>query len=333
MVKIERAERGKIDHFSFTLTDKDGNRVFGICLRGVGAGDGRNYSVRRRERKCYCIISRNPYFSLFRDVLTQAYSLSLLRPGGEKSFLWEIFSSPLPPPGEAILVPSSTKNRMYRSLSFVTPIYTASFYRETPIVPLIQPLGPEQFLLVLSAALCERRLIFVAEDVGTLSAAVHAAAAMLYPFQWQHIFIPLLPSRLLSYAAAPVPYMIGIRRYLLPMLFKEAIDDVVIIDLDSGECTAHGNVVIKDFVGSAGTAMKQATETLNRVTAGMTKLLSATTKGPVAGGDKDRDLVACLLSDLRAGMSRQPGASGALFRLGKSAADGSRERLFSSFNV
>ena len=47
---------------------------------------------------------------------------------------------------------------------------------------------------------------------------VHAASAMIAPFQWQHVCIPLLPSSLLSYAAAPVPYLIGVQRYLLARL-------------------------------------------------------------------------------------------------------------------
>jgi hypothetical protein len=159
---------------------------------------------------------------------------------------------------------------------------------------------------------------------------------MLYPFQWQHVFIPLLPSKLLSYAASPVPFMIGVRRYLLPNLLKEAIDDILLVDLDTGECTTYGKVPVKDFVGSAGTFQRQAVESLDRVKAGMLKAFSSSTGKTVpsgAIGDKDRDLAACLLADLRAGISRKPGGSGGktslisqVSALGKTAADGSKER-------
>lgn len=273
--------------------------------------------------------SRNPFFSFFRTVLTQAYGLSLLRPGGERVFIEQVYRHPIPQPGGSVRIPCIEGNKMYRPLQFVTPLHKGLFYRETPIVPLAKALGPEQFLLILSAILCERRIIFVAEDVGTLSGAVNAAAAMLYPFRWPHMFIPLLPSKLLSYAAAPTPYMIGVRRYLLPLLHKEVIDDVVIVDLDSGECTMHGNCQIKNFVGAAGTVRKQATESLSRMTAGMSKLLSSTkTTGPATGDD--RDLVACLLADLKSGMSKMPRNNGDIsdmFRMGKSATDGSIERF------
>ena len=328
VIKLERAERATVDHYSFTLTDKDGGRIYGICLRGLDRGGGRRHDVQRRVRKCYCIITRNPFFSFFRAILTQAYGLSLLRPGGENIFLEQVYQHPFPSPGDPVIIGCDAGNKMFRPLRFATPRHAGLFYRETPLVPLARALGPEQFLLILSAALCERRLIFVAEDVGTLSNGVNAAAAMLYPFHWPHMLIPLLPSNLLSYAAAPTPYMIGIRRYLLPKLFKEAIDDVVIIDLDSSECTIHGNCAVKDFVGSASTVRKQATESLSRMTAGVSKLLSSSKMtGPTASDD--RDLVACLLADLRSGMSKMPkghGAQSDMFRMGKSAAEDSIER-------
>ena len=48
-------------------------------------------------------------------------------------------------------------------------------------------------ITLLAALLLERRVILVAKERDTVSAAVHAAAALLYPFRWQHIYLPLLP--------------------------------------------------------------------------------------------------------------------------------------------
>ena len=48
-------------------------------------------------------------------------------------------------------------------------------------------------MTLLAALLLERRVILVAKERDTVSAAVHAAAALLYPFRWQHIYLPLLP--------------------------------------------------------------------------------------------------------------------------------------------
>ena len=54
-------------------------------------------------------------------------------------------------------------------------------------------LTPRQAVTLVASLLLERRIILVARDADTVSAAVHAANALLYPFRWQHIYLPLLP--------------------------------------------------------------------------------------------------------------------------------------------
>jgi hypothetical protein len=65
-------------------------------------------------------------------------------------------------------------------------------------------------LRTFAAVLCERRVLFVSSSVARLSACVHAAAALVHPFAWQHVFIPILPKALLDYVLAPMPYVIGV---------------------------------------------------------------------------------------------------------------------------
>jgi hypothetical protein len=51
--------------------------------------------------------------------------------------------------------------------------------------------------------LLEMRVIFVSSQVPKLSACVHAAVALLLPFEWQNIFVPVLPKIWLDYLTAP----------------------------------------------------------------------------------------------------------------------------------
>ena len=46
------------------------------------------------------------------------------------------------------------------------------------------------------ALLLERRILMLATDSDRVSAAVHAAAALIFPFRWHHIYLPLLPHAL-----------------------------------------------------------------------------------------------------------------------------------------
>jgi hypothetical protein len=54
ILKIEKAVVSKNEHYVFALTDKDRNRVYGICMRGLFRGENRRYDVKRRIKHCLC---------------------------------------------------------------------------------------------------------------------------------------------------------------------------------------------------------------------------------------------------------------------------------------
>uniref|UniRef100_A0A8B9F497 DENN domain containing 5B n=3 Tax=Psittaciformes TaxID=9223 RepID=A0A8B9F497_9PSIT len=55
--------------------------------------------------------------------------------------------------------------------------------------------------LSLPPCLDYQRLMTVAEGITTL----------LFPFQWQHVYVPILPASLLHFLDAPVPYLMGLQ--------------------------------------------------------------------------------------------------------------------------
>ena len=62
-----------------------------------------------------------------------------------------------------------------------------------PLARLLWHLPARAMVSLIEALLLERRILMVAQDKDTVSAAVHGAAGLLYPFSWQHIYLPLLP--------------------------------------------------------------------------------------------------------------------------------------------
>jgi hypothetical protein len=48
-------------------------------------------------------------------------------------------------------------------------------------------------LTLIASLLLERRVVLVGQSRDTVSLAVQAASALLYPFKWHHIFLPILP--------------------------------------------------------------------------------------------------------------------------------------------
>jgi len=77
-----------------------------------------------------------------------------------------------------------------------------------PLARLLWHLPARELVSLIEALLLERRILMVAQDKDTVSAAVHGAAAMLYPFQWQHIYLPLLPLALKVISIEVASYII-----------------------------------------------------------------------------------------------------------------------------
>uniref|UniRef100_A0A4W5RZ47 UDENN domain-containing protein n=1 Tax=Hucho hucho TaxID=62062 RepID=A0A4W5RZ47_9TELE len=74
-----------------------------------------------------------------------------------------------------------------------------------------------------ASMLHERRIIITSSKLSTLTACVHGSAAMLFPMNWQHIYIPVLPPHLLDYCCAPMPYLVGVHLSLLEV--SQTIED------------------------------------------------------------------------------------------------------------
>ncbi|XP_025779671.1 DENN domain-containing protein 1A isoform X2 [Puma concolor] len=84
-----------------------------------------------------------------------------------------------------------------------------------------------------ASMLYERRILIICSKLSTLTACIHGSAAMLYPMFWQHVYIPVLPPHLLDYCCAPMPYLIGIHLSLMEKVRNMALDDVVILNVDT----------------------------------------------------------------------------------------------------
>ncbi|NWU69729.1 DEN1B protein, partial [Pterocles burchelli] len=88
-------------------------------------------------------------------------------------------------------------------------------------------------LQLYASMLHERRIIITSSKLSTLTACVHASAALLYPMYWQHIYIPVLPPHLLDYCCAPMPYLIGVHLSLIERVKNRSLEDVVLLNVDT----------------------------------------------------------------------------------------------------
>lgn len=53
--------------------------------------------------------------------------------------------------------------------------------------------------------------MYVFIDYQKLMAVAEGITTLLFPFQWQHVYVPILPASLLHFLDAPVPYVMGLQ--------------------------------------------------------------------------------------------------------------------------
>eukprot|EP00124_Ichthyophonus_hoferi_P000069 Ihof_evm22s2 gene=Ihof_evmTU22s2 len=91
-------------------------------------------------------------------------------------------------------------------------------------------------------ALLEHRIIFFSEHTSVLHPAAECLISLLYPFYWYHVYIPVLPTSMLSFVQAPMPFIAGVNSIHKAdiMAAGELVDGLVYVDLDNHTLTSNG---------------------------------------------------------------------------------------------
>ncbi|KFO82575.1 DENN domain-containing protein 1A, partial [Cuculus canorus] len=203
-------------NFTFVLTDIDSKQRFGFCRLSSGA------------KSCFCILSYLPWFEVFYKLLNVLADYSAKGQDSQRSELLDtLHKLPIPEPGTSVHLG-------------VHSYFTVPDIRELPSIPENRNLT-EYFVAVdvnnmlhlYASMLYERRILICCSKLSTLTACIHGSAAMLYPMFWQHVYIPVLPPHLLDYCCAPMPYLIGIHLSLMEKVRNMALEDVVILNVDT----------------------------------------------------------------------------------------------------
>ncbi|XP_069410580.1 DENN domain-containing protein 2B isoform X4 [Ovis canadensis] len=250
--------------FSFMLTGEDGSRRFGYCRRLLPSGKG------PRLPEVYCVISRLGCFGLFSKLLHGSVCARHFppwavgkpsprgqRPWGKPSaqelhsqevldeverrrgisaalvypFMRSLMESPFPAPGKTIKVKTFLPGAGNEVLELRRP--TDSRLEHVDFECLFTCLSVRQLIRIFASLLLERRVIFVADKLSTLSSCSHAVVALLYPFSWQHTFIPVLPASMIDIVCCPTPFLVGLLSSSLPKLKELPVEEALMVNLGS----------------------------------------------------------------------------------------------------
>lgn len=98
-------------------------------------------------------------------------------------------------------------------------------------------------LMVFTAALFESRILFISSYWSVLMKVSESLRALMYPLLWPHVYLPVLPKRMLQYLECPTPFIIGVEKSSLDDATMTELlnEDMLVVDLDKG-CVLRGEI-------------------------------------------------------------------------------------------
>uniref|UniRef100_A0A4W3IWX4 DENN domain containing 5A n=1 Tax=Callorhinchus milii TaxID=7868 RepID=A0A4W3IWX4_CALMI len=159
--------------------------------------------------KCICLITPMPFMQACKKVLEQlhqAVTSPQPPPLPLESYVYNIlYEVPLPPAGRSLKFLG-----VYGSIVCQRPSINELPLFDFPINEMFELLGLENVLQLFTCALLEIQILLYSQHYQRLMTVAESITALLFPCQWQHVYVPILPASLLHFLDAPVPYMMGL---------------------------------------------------------------------------------------------------------------------------
>ncbi|ERE88956.1 DENN domain-containing protein 2D-like protein [Cricetulus griseus] len=177
-----------------------------------------------RLPKVYCIISCIGCFGLFSKILDEVEKRHQISTAVIYPFMQGLREAAFPAPGKTVTLKSFIPDSGTEFISLTRPL--DSHLEHVDFSALLHCLHFEQIIQIFASAVLERKIIFLAEGLSTLSQCIHAAAALLYPFSWAHTYIPVVPESLLATVCCPTPFMVGVQMRFQQEVMESPMEEV-----------------------------------------------------------------------------------------------------------
>uniref|UniRef100_S4RUF8 Uncharacterized protein n=1 Tax=Petromyzon marinus TaxID=7757 RepID=S4RUF8_PETMA len=161
--------------------------------------------------KCICLIAPMPFVQACRKALTQLHTAVTSPqppPLPLESYVYNLlYEVPLPPLGRSL---------RFSSVYMPPVVCQRPGPHELPLFDyclreVFELLGLENVVQLFTCALLEHQILLLSRDYQRLMVVAEGIMVLLFPFSWQHVYVPILPASLLHFLDAPVPYLMGLQ--------------------------------------------------------------------------------------------------------------------------
>uniref|UniRef100_A0A7N6ANU9 DENN domain containing 5B n=1 Tax=Anabas testudineus TaxID=64144 RepID=A0A7N6ANU9_ANATE len=200
-----------MDSLVSSMDESDAESLAGVsgCLGCAGSFEPARDTL--YVSKALCLISPLPFLQASRQFLSQlhqAVTSQTAPPLPLESYIHNIlYEVPLPPPGRSLRF-----HGVQGPIVCQRPGADELPLGEYPLGEAFSLLGVDNMVQLLTCALLETQILLYSQDYQRLMTIAEGVTTLLFPFQWQHIYLPIVSTSLHHLLDAPVPFLMGIQR-------------------------------------------------------------------------------------------------------------------------
>lgn len=124
-----------------------------------------------------------------------------------------LYNVPVPLPGKSLkfFVPNDepAKSPLELVIHHPTPLQELPML-DYPLKDMFTWLGADCVIQLFTCVLLENQVLLRSTDFHKLMVVSECITALLFPFSWQHVYVPILPASLHHFLDAPVPFIMGL---------------------------------------------------------------------------------------------------------------------------
>ncbi|CAL1678072.1 unnamed protein product [Lasius platythorax] len=208
------ARKGQDGHNTRSLP-----RHFKLSAHSPGAALGYYDSIKDKllVTKSISLLCQQPYLYAAKTFLTNLYKCVPRHPGpglSLESYVYNLlYNIPVPLPGKSLkfFVPNDEPAKLPLELVIHQPSSLLELpMLDYPLKDVFTWLGADYLIQLFTCVLLENQVLLRSADFHKLMVVSECITALLFPFSWQHVYVPILPASLHHFLDAPVPFIMGL---------------------------------------------------------------------------------------------------------------------------
>ncbi|XP_025162444.1 DENN domain-containing protein 5B isoform X3 [Harpegnathos saltator] len=190
--------------------------------------------------KSISLLCQQPYLHAAKTFLNNLYKCVPRHPGpglSLESYVYNLlYNVPVPLPGKSLkfFVPNDEPAKSPLELVIHQPSPSLELpMLDYPLKDVFTWLGADCLIQLFTCVLLENQVLLRSADFHKLMVVSECITALLFPFSWQHVYVPILPASLHHFLDAPVPFIMGLHAHSEGGVLKIASEaNLCYVDID-----------------------------------------------------------------------------------------------------